>query len=97
MSNQLDLFHPMARRNDPLSSHDAANEHERSGGAQCQRDQVLKLVCRFPRSTSKELSSYGRVERHMVARRLPELEREGRIARIDTRGELRWVLSLGRL
>ena len=81
----------MVRKTDPLSSHEAANRLETSGHANCQRDQVRTSVKRWPLSTSRELASLGRLDRHMVARRLPELEREGLVKRFGgSVGDLRW-------
>jgi hypothetical protein len=82
---------PRARRADPLSSHAAADELERSGRAEAQRRQVLAVLRRWPGSTSAELAALGGLDRHMVARRLPELYRAGYAERVSAgRACLRW-------
>lgn len=85
-------FEPRARATDPSSSHAAADELERSGRADRQLDQVQRLVRRYPGRTSKMLATMGRVDRYMVARRLSELERQGRVRRRDAGGgaQLTW-------
>ena len=107
MSAQRDLFdpytqHPMARRRDPDSSHVAATQLERSGKAGTQRDQVHAAVRCYPGYTSRQLSDATKLDYHMVARRLPELENEGRILATGRRrcnaahptGPLRWFPKL---
>jgi hypothetical protein len=66
-----------ARGRDPHTSHEAGMAVERKGTASDQRTQCLLAVERFPGHTSAELASLTGFDRHMVARRLPELrERE---------------------
>ena len=64
---------PIARNTDPSTSHEAADEITQSGKRANQKMLVLSLVRRFPLRTSAELSRLGNVDRHMVARRLPDL------------------------
>ena len=79
---QRDLFTtPRARRSDPLSSHAAADKMERSGKLNRQCDQVLEAVREHPGSTSRELHALTGLDRHMVARRLPDLEKRGLVGR----------------
>jgi hypothetical protein len=73
---------PRARESDPLSSHLAAREVKESGRLGKQQAEVLAAVKRWPGLTSAELASRMAQERgcawfslrHMVARRLPDLE-----------------------
>lgn len=76
---QPDLFthHPRARRRDPSTSHLAALEVTESGRASEQAAVVLDVVSRYPGLCSVEMTGYCDLERHQIARRLPELERDG--------------------
>ena len=57
MSEQLSfLWHPMARRVDPLSSHIAADDHERSGQATIDRERAVQAVRRWPGSSAEQLA-----------------------------------------
>lgn len=72
--SQLPLFSPpMARRSDPDSSHEAADEHESSGRAEVNRERVLRALRMSWGFTSRELAPVAELERHEVARRLSEL------------------------
>lgn len=91
--SQLGLFggHVMARASDHDSSHAAADELEASGRARAQREQVLALVRRWPGMTSAQLARLGAVDRHLVARRLPDLRSAGRITAAKIAGrEIQW-------
>lgn len=92
MSEQLSL--PLARRTDPPSSHRAAEAITRSGQRAAQKLAVLQALQRFDGSTSRELSELAGLDRYAVARRLPELERDGRVKRIThaDRGDTRWYV-----
>ncbi len=69
-----------ARRTDPKSSHLAAERFEASTTAAGQRGQVIDLVFTRPGKTSKELAEFCEgMDRHQVARRLPEAEKMGEI------------------
>jgi len=70
---------------DPATSHIAAREVEASGAAQGQRDKVRELVTRYPDSTAMELASMSSLNQFQVARRLPELQRAGLVARGESR------------
>lgn len=87
------LFHPMARRADPDSSHEAADLLERTGRSNAQRKLAITLVARWPGKTSRELAEISGEDRYMLARRLPEAETEGQLfalGRKPNRGPLRW-------
>jgi len=75
----------LRRWNDPVSSFSAARELVESGhhGKQCTG--VLLALVDNPGTTSMELSVIMGVDRHLVARRLPDLEKGG----VVTRGTLR--------
>ena len=81
-----------ARRSDPESSKAAAAEMNASGAARVQRERVIDLVFRYPGKTSRELAKLdGELDRHAVARRLPEAEAAGEIHRRSAgTAELTW-------
>ena len=67
---------------DPRTSKEAEGAITSSGLREGQCLGVLALVRKFPDSTSLELSVKGRTyDRYIIARRLPELERGGLIAK----------------
>ena len=69
------LESPIARTSDPESSHLAASAITKSGKRKRQVIRVLDLVMMYPCKTSLELSLLGELDRYVIARRLPELER----------------------
>lgn len=79
---QLDAFGPprlladtpRARNTDPETSHLAADDLKASGRLAAQQQLILTAVQRYPGRTSRELAAEINADRHMVARRLPELE-----------------------
>lgn len=75
----------MARRTDAVSSHEAAADNVASGrhGQQCQL--VLSCLAKCDGSTSAELAARFGLDRVMVARRLPDLERQGLVVRCGVR------------
>lgn len=85
-----------ARRDDPASSHEAAERVNR-GKAKRHRERVLDLVYAHPGCTSKELTRFlsredaeDGIDRVELGRRLPELEAAGEIHRTsEGREELR--------
>ncbi len=81
-----------ARKSDPPSSHEAAAKVESTGVAKHQRERVIDLVYLHPGKTSKELAAIdGEMDRHAVARRLPEAEAMKEIhRRQDGSSELTW-------
>lgn len=68
---------PRARTADPVTSHLAAQEVYETGAADRQAAAVLAMVKNRPGMTSAGLAAHYRVDRYMVARRLPELEARG--------------------
>lgn len=62
-----------ARRDDPRSSHEAAEEVTASGRAENECAIVLAALREHPHTTSKELAEYSGLDYHLVARRLPDL------------------------
>lgn len=61
-----------ARGSDPLTSWEAAEKMESSGKAADQRAIAVEAVRINPGRTSFELSKLCSLERHQIARRLPE-------------------------
>lgn len=76
MNEQMTLLSrtPASRAGDPSSSHDAEAEINRTGQRASQQHRVLAAVRRYPGRTSAELARLTGMDRHMVAKRLPELE-----------------------
>ncbi len=73
---------PIARATDPETSHRAAAEVTRSGRRDAQAASVLEAVQIGPGFTSAELATAGApFDRYVAARRLPELERLGKVRR----------------
>lgn len=79
----MNIQTPAARANDPISSHLAADEMNQSGSRHAQGQRVIAAMIeayksgRITRSrgiTTKELSVYYGLDRHMVARRMSDLE-----------------------
>ena len=75
---------PIARRRDPVTSHESAREITRSGRRARQQHAVLTLVRQHPGHTSHELSRYG-IDRYTLARRLPELRAAGLVVSGEVR------------
>lgn len=67
---------PIARTNDPETSHMAAEKVTANGTRASQQKQCLQGVIDYPNHTSAELARMLGLDRHTVARRLPELEPE---------------------
>lgn len=79
---QLDLFGGSppkinrttgARASDPITAKEAAQKIDASGARSEQCERVLLAVRKTPGHTSRELAAFHGLDRHMVARRLPEL------------------------
>lgn len=68
------MSHLPARNTDPDTSHEAARDLVDSGAQAQQQAQVATAVRQHPGLTSRELAFSAGLDRHMVARRLPELE-----------------------
>lgn len=64
---------PRTRTGDPASSHRAEAGAKRSGQMRGGRVIAMGLVDRYPGRSSKQLAELGKVDRHMLGRRLPEL------------------------
>lgn len=71
------MSHLPARNTDPDTSHEAARDVVDSGTQAQQQAQVESALRQHPGLTSRELAFSAGLDRHMVARRLPELEAEG--------------------
>lgn len=96
MSNLLSNS-AIARRQDPETSHEAAEHITKSGSRARQQNAVLDLVKRFPGMTSAELAvkselEDGGLDRATTARRLPELRK----ARLVKNGWDRVCTATGR-
>lgn len=70
---------PAARRSDPESSHEAAEQMVRSGRRQAHVAVVVRAVRENPGLTSYELALVCGLERHEVARRTADAETAGEI------------------
>lgn len=68
---------PVAAAVDPASSHIAAREITKSGVRGRQKCAVLEAVKCWPYHTSAELAREFNLDRHLVARRLPDLMHDG--------------------
>lgn len=99
MEAQLDLLSdsPIARRNDPSTSHEAAEHITKTGARASQQRAVLALVEQWPGHTSAELAAKSTLDRWTVARRLPELRAvyfvkngDARTCNITGRSGLTW-------
>lgn len=81
--NILFTDHP-ARCTDPVTSSIAADKITRSGVRGRQAAQVLDALRAYGLPvTSAELAVLADLDRYMVARRLPDLERQGHVTRMD--------------
>jgi predicted ArsR family transcriptional regulator len=77
---------PLARSTDPLSSHNAAEEVTRSGLRGAQKRALLTwLRGQSQPMTSAEIALASGLDRHGVARRLPDCERDGSVVRCSMR------------
>lgn len=56
---------------------------ERTGVDDEQARQVLAALQRFPGCTSAELAQFSKLDRYMIARRLPEIAADNKIRRAD--------------
>lgn len=75
----------MSRSTDPVTSHEAAEEHVTSGANATQRRIVLEILRLLDGSTSDELAEAMKISRYIPARRLPELERSNLVKRGEPR------------
>ena len=79
---------PLARNADPLSSHVAAEEVAASGRRDSQKREILEWLRSHAGDgpvTSMELARSAGLDRYVVARRLPDLERDGLVRRCAMR------------
>lgn len=76
----LPLPSPRARRSDPTTSHAAAARAERFAGGHYRL--ILNALGQGP-GTFKEIAQRSGLERHAVARRLPELEEAAKVRATD--------------
>ena len=77
---------PLFRTTDPVTSSLAAEKLTRGGKRDSQKQQVLDYLRQHPgRWTSAEIAKYGHMERHMAARRLPDLEEDKLVQRCGTK------------
>lgn len=70
---------PLSHRNDPHTSFMAAEGVKKSLAFENQKTVVLEALKRNQGMTSAELAEYLGVSRHLPARRLPDLRREGKV------------------
>jgi predicted ArsR family transcriptional regulator len=75
----------LTRRTDPATSLSAAREMVRTGKRLKQAQRVLLYVDFVPGETSAEIAEAVGMDRHAVARRLPDLAREGVVVRMPAR------------
>ena len=77
---------PIAAAGDPESSHQSAHELTASGKRDAQKKQVLEALVGMKQAvTSAELAEWAVLDRHMVARRLPDLEADLLVRRAGKR------------
>ncbi|MFI4861753.1 MAG: hypothetical protein ACIAXF_13865 [Phycisphaerales bacterium JB063] len=75
-----------SRATDPETSREAAERHEASGRAFCNRERLLAEVCAGPGRTAAELANWLKgIDQIEVSRRLPELRELGLIESRDPR------------
>ena len=87
MSELAELYRPT----DGDGSRMAAQRHHASGRRQSNISEVVSLVKLFPGSTSNELALHTTLERHEIARRLPDAQNAGLVHGVKPdRGEIRW-------
>lgn len=89
----IDVQTPAFRRTDPHTSELAAEAYTASGARASQQRAAAAAVARFPGKTSRELSALAGLDRHELARRLPECE----VGRSVYRGSSRSCRESGRL
>lgn len=75
------VFTPASRLNDPPSSYEAEVFVNKCGERARQQAMVYELVLKHPNCTSDELADFSELNRHQIARRLPEVETAGLIER----------------
>jgi len=95
---------PASHSQDPISSFEAEEEITKSGIRGSQMREILELVKKHPRSTSRELSTLCRLDRYQIARRLSDLEFAGKVEKgrtrlctIGQRKAVEWIEFVGRI
>jgi DNA-binding MarR family transcriptional regulator len=68
---------PLAHKRDPLTSFAAGERFVRSGQLRGQMLLVLLALRKWPNKTSAELARLAGLDRHAIARRLPNLAERG--------------------
>lgn len=86
-------FPPAARRTDNAASH-RAEERTNKSWRQHDIDLVVMALYAWGNITSKDLAGNTGLDRHMVARRLPDLLKNGLAERVDSQEGWRWSLTL---
>ncbi|NID15008.1 MarR family transcriptional regulator [Luteibacter yeojuensis] len=76
---------PAARATDPMTSHLAAEQITASGKRGQQQAQAIAAVRAFPGMTSFELAMRTKLDRYMLARRLPECLTTGAVRKDEPR------------
>lgn len=76
---------PLSHRDDPASSHEAAEHLRRSGRLAAQKAAVLAALRQCDGSTHGELGRIMGCDWLVAARRLPELERAGHVRKGEVR------------
>lgn len=91
-----------SRTSDPVTSHMAAREAEKSGRAASHRAICLAQVNAHPGQTAAEIAVQAGLERHVPSRRLPELRHRGiivngkpRICTVTGRISMIWLSVKG--
>lgn len=89
-------------RSDPMTSHQAAREAEKSGRAASQRAICPASVNALPGQTAAEIAAQTGLERHAPSRRLPELRDRGlvanggpRVCAVTRRSSMIWLPARG--
>lgn len=84
------------RTSDPASSHKAARRANASGKAASDMQQCLEFVRQYPGLTSRALAErasadgHAKLDRYVMARRLPDLERRRLVIRDEKQGGVCW-------
>ena len=81
---------PLARNTDPITSDIAAEKLVASGQHNIQKTQVYAALKQYKLAkdrnpTSAELAQFSGLDRYMVARRLPDLQKNGLVRKVDRR------------
>lgn len=72
---------PLSRATAPASSFRAGVEVKRSGRLASQRRATFAAIRQHPGKSTKELADITGIDRYMLARRAPDLERDGLVRR----------------